>query len=166
MCLPHHTHPLKMKIIPDPPMTPDIREVVQHTPHASICVVSSPRAGNNDQDRGTWAGFKLVGDNQDWRGKPRHQTLDSRGYGFHAFQLTAVEDRINISHLSDKHNKPVRLSKYFHAKSLLSSHDDVITLEKNLCILVARILTQHIPEFQPLSKFVLSHTSQSILHNE
>ena len=86
----------------------------------------------SDQD--TWEGFKLVGDNLDWKGKPRHQTLDSRGYDFHAFQFMAVKDRINMSHLSDKHDQPLCLSRAFNAESLLPTSDDVKTLEKNLCI--------------------------------
>lgn len=107
----------------------------------------------------SWEGYKLVGDNLDWRGKPRHQTLDSRGFEYHAFQIMAVKDRINLSHLSDKHDKPVCLEKDFSAKSLLPTKNDIKAIQQNLCVLVARILTKHIPDFKSLSKYVPSHIS-------
>ncbi len=45
--------------------------------------------------------------------------------------------KVNMAELPDKHDKPVCLSKDFHAESLLPSPQD-------LCILVARILTEDI----------------------
>ena len=156
------------EVFPDPPSTPQIWEseellahtpdvVNVHTPNTPSHAISPPRTGNSDE--GTWDGFKLVGDNYDWRVVPRHQTLESRGSDIHGFQFMAVKDRIDLSGLSDKHNQPVSLSKDFCAKSLLPSHADMKALQRNLCVLVARILTKHLPEFQSLSKFVPSHIS-------
>ena len=73
-----------------------------------------------------WLGFKLVGDNLDRRVKPRHQTMDKRGTGFHAFQYIAIKDRVDLSNFSDKHDKPVCLSEEVDANGVLPSQDDVM----------------------------------------
>ena len=106
-----------------------------------------------------WLGFKLVGDNLDRRVKPRHQTMDKRGTDFHAFQYIAIKDRVDLSNFSDKHDKPVCLSEEFDANGILPSQDDVMIIKQNFCIIIARIFTEYIPDFQSLSKFVPSHIS-------
>ena len=106
-----------------------------------------------------WLGFKLVGDNLDRRVKPRHQTMDKRGTDFHAFQYIAIKDRIDLSNFSDKYDKPVCLSEEFDANGVLPSQDDVMIIKQKFCIVIARIFTEYIPDFQSLSKFVPSHIS-------
>ena len=49
--------------------------------------------------------YIIVGDNLDKSIKPRHMTFDHQTQSIHYFHYYAVQDRINISHLSN--DRPV-----------------------------------------------------------
>lgn len=103
----------------------------------------------------TWNGFKLVGDNLDIRVKPRHQTMELKVKDHHAFAYIGVKDRINLSAFSDSNEPPVLSDE--HIKTAIPDSHDCRKMEENFCVLIARILTKHMPEFEEFASFVPSH---------
>lgn len=99
--------------------------------------------------------FKLVGDNIDKTIKPRHMTLDNPTKSLHYFNVYAVNDRVDISHLSDT---PQELDvTTFSYRSILPSMADKEALEKNFSFLVIRILRKYIPFFSKFAAGVGHH---------
>ncbi|KAL5484341.1 hypothetical protein EMCRGX_G020815 [Ephydatia muelleri] len=56
--------------------------------------------GNSDPAGSIWSGFRLVGDNLDKTIKPRNMRLSRQSTFLHYFNVYAVKDRINFSHLN------------------------------------------------------------------
>ncbi|KAL5475266.1 hypothetical protein EMCRGX_G027343 [Ephydatia muelleri] len=82
-----------------------------------------------------WSGFKLVGDNIDKTIKPRDMRLNKQATSLHYFNVYAVKDRIDFSHLSKDDNGLIH----------------------NFETLVTRILVQHVPGLQLISSKVNCH---------
>lgn len=101
--------------------------------------------------------YKLVFDNIDKTVKPRYMRLESQTKSLHYVQLYAVKDRVNLSHLSQV---PPVVSD-IDLSLILPSGDDNKAIIDNIVILIARIMTKHIPYFsEDFSRLVPSH----ILH--
>ena len=95
------------------------------------------------QPAGPVPGIKLILDNIDKTVKRRHQTIDAQSKSLHYVQVYAVKDRVDFSQLSNTAPSPGR-SVY----EILPTTSDYQTLKDNFAILVARILTKHIPYFK------------------
>lgn len=102
-----------------------------------------------------WNGFRLLGDNFDKRVKPRHQTMEQKNKEYHAFAYAGVKDRINLSAFLDSHEPPV-LSKE-HIMTAIPDSQDCQKVEENFCILVSRVLSKHMPEFEEFASLIPSH---------
>ena len=56
----------------------------------------------------------------------------------------------------DKHDKPVCLSEENDANDVLPTRDDVMIIKQFFFVIIVRIFTEYITDFQSLSKFVTS----------
>ena len=106
---------------------PPIEETDRHSN------VASPAAEQSQ----SWQGFKIVGDNIDKTVGHRYQCLDDASMSLHYFNLCAVMDRIDFSHLSDA-MKPLPNPIPFDL--LLPSQDDLSSIMSSIGVLVGRIL--------------------------
>ena len=92
--------------------------------------------------RVTTPGYKLVMDNIDSTVRPRYMREDAQNQSLHYVQMYAVKDRIDYSSVPD--SAPLSSRSIF---DIIPSSDDYAQLKKNLAILVARILVEHIQFF-------------------
>ena len=118
--------------------------------------------GEGDDEKETWPGFKLVGDNIDKTIKPRDMRINNQANSVHYFNVYAVRDRINFSHLSSNAGmispEDIKFDAYY------PSSDDDNKLLLNFEILVTRILVKHLPGMEKLSNKVtdlISHKYSS-----
>ena len=113
--------------------------------------------GEGDDEKETWPGFKLVGDNIDKTIKPRDMRINNQANSVHYFNFYAVRDRINFSHLSSNAGmispEDIKFDAYY------PSSDDDNKLLLNFEILVTRILVKHLPGMEKLSNKVTDHIS-------
>lgn len=96
-----------------------------------------------------------MGDNLDKRVKPKHQTMEHKVQDYHAFAYIAVKDRVNLSAFLDSQELPALSDG--HIKTVIPDSQDCRNIEENFCVLIERILTQHMPEFEEFASFVPSH---------
>ncbi len=82
----------------------------------------------------SWPGYKFVGDNIDKRVKPSRQRAELKGLDLHYFHGYAVRDRLDMSKMSDK--APEYVSP--DPSKFIPSSDEIVSLEDELAILVAR----------------------------
>ena len=112
----------------------------------------------------TWNGFKVVGDNWDKRVNPRHQTMEQKVQDHHAFQYLAVKDRVNLSAFLDSAEPRTTPLSDEHVKVMIVDAQDCEKIEENFCVLIARVLTQYMPEFEEFSSFIPSHIQHQYSH--
>ena len=102
-----------------------------------------------------WCGFKLVGDNIDKNVRPRYMRGDHQSQSLHYFHCVAVKDRIDLSQVSNAcsfiNHDEMKL------EVLLPSHEDYENLQKNITVLISRLLVQHIPFFKEGRSSVTQH---------
>ena len=91
-------------------------------------------------------GYRLCGDNIDKTVRPRYMHSDKRNQSLHYFHSYAVQNRVNVSNLSDS---PVNitLSPERMATSILPSIEDDSKLKCNMAVLVSRVLASHMKFF-------------------
>ena len=95
----------------------------------------------------TIPGCKLVIDNIDKTVKPHYMREDAQNQSIHFVQVYAVKDRIDFSAISDA--LPMNEKNIY---SILPTSDEYQTLKKNMAVLIARILVDHIPFFSEYYK--------------
>ena len=101
-------------------------------------------------------GVKLVGDNIDRTVRPRQQRLNQQTQSLHYFNTMAVQDRIDISNLSDECKTPTELAN-FDVASLLPTEADLESIQDNFAILLSRKLVKFIPALQALQPAAVTH---------
>lgn len=93
-------------------------------------------------------GFRLCGDNIDKSICRRHLRSDRRNQSIHYFHAYAVENRIDISALSDV---SIHVSEFttleYASKSVLPRRGDDTMIRENIGILISRVLYQHLDFF-------------------
>ena len=119
--------------------------------------------GDGDDDKETWPGFKLVGDNIDKTIEPRDMRINNQANSVHYFNVYAVRDRINFSHLSS--NASMISPEDIKFDAFYPSSDDDNKLLLNFEILVTRILVKHLPGMEKLSSKVTDHISHKYSSN-
>ena len=102
-----------------------------------------------------WSGFKLVGDNIDKTIKPRDMRLNKQATSLHYFNVYAVKDRIDFSHLSS--NATIIFPEDITYDPFYPSSEDDNGLIHNFETLVTRILVQYVPGLQLISSKVNCH---------
>ena len=102
-----------------------------------------------------WSGFKLVGDNIDKTIKPRDMQLNKQATSLHYFNVYAVKDRIDFSHLSS--NATIIFPEDITYDPFYPSSEDDNGLIHNFETLVTRILVQYVPGLQLISSKVNCH---------
>lgn len=91
-------------------------------------------------------GYRLCGDNIDKTVRPRYMRSDKRNQSLHYFHFYAVQNRVNVSNLSDS-SVNITLSPETKAISMLPSIEDDSELKRNMAILVSRVLVSHMKFF-------------------
>ena len=99
--------------------------------------------------------FKLFGDNLDKLQKARDQRIGHFGNMYHMYSVLAMQSRTPSTHLSIT-GHTTRLEN-ITAASMLPSKQDIEELQRNLTVLVGRILTEYIPALSFLSSVVPAH---------
>lgn len=102
--------------------------------------------------------YKLVGDNIDKNVKPRDMRADHQSQSLHYFNMYAVQDRVDLSHLSNEPRiiDPDEID--FH--TFMPSAEDYEAISNNFSVLISRILVEHLPH---LSKYAAA-VPKSIKH--
>ena len=96
----------------------------------------------------------MIGDNIDKNVKPRHMRFDKQTKSLHYFNAYAVRDRIDTSHLAEKHTTDPEL----HLSDFLPSIDDYNALKNAFKVLVSRVLCNHMSFFKKnFSDAVINH---------
>eukprot|EP00731_Ephydatia_muelleri_P014001 Em0007g1311a len=86
--------------------------------------------GEGDDEKETWPGFKRVGDNIDKTIKPRDMRINNQANSVHYFNVYAVGDRINFSHLSS--NAGYDGGTLFHLRNVINRRIVVTNVKKDL----------------------------------
>jgi len=89
-------------------------------------------------------GFRICGDNIDKAVHPRYMRCDRRNQSLHYFHSYAVQNRVDVSNLSDS---PVDMSAYTPermANTIVPSGSDDRALKENIAILISRVLAPHV----------------------
>lgn len=89
--------------------------------------------------------FKFVGDNVDKHVTPRNMTVDAQAQSLHLFNVFAVLDRVDMSHLEDSPSLP-QLSEC-DVKRVLPTEEDQRVLYSNFVIHAIRVLKKYMPFF-------------------
>ena len=100
--------------------------------------------------------FKIVGDNIDKTVKPRFMRSDCQSKDLHFFHHFAVQDRVDMSTLSDKPPSPPS-SLDSLPESLLPSKEDNKILAENFAIHISRILATHLEFFKDSRGTITRH---------
>ena len=93
-----------------------------------------------------------MGDNLDTRVLPRNMRADHQSQSLHYFNMYAVQDRIDLSHLSNESR--VIDSDDIDLGKLLPLAEDYDALRSNFVILVSRILVENMPQLSKYAVFV------------
>ena len=88
--------------------------------------------------------FTIVGDNIDKSIKPRYTRTSHGNRQLHYFHFFAVQDRVDLSHLSITAPPPPKKTPSECARSLLPSTDDDRKIKENVVTIVSRILAKHL----------------------
>ena len=91
----------------------------------------------------------LVGDNIDKNVKPPHERVDSKTQSNHFFHSYAIQDRINLSSVSDKQSHYLSVPvNQLPLSTLLLSVSDHQSLIHNFSILISRVLVSEMRFFK------------------
>ena len=94
-------------------------------------------------------GFRLCGDNLDKNVDRHHLRSDKRNQSLHYFHAYAVENRIDVSQLSDVCPNISEITDIENAaKSMLPKHRDDLFIKENIAVLISRVLYQNIDFFK------------------
>ncbi|KAL5467435.1 hypothetical protein EMCRGX_G031658 [Ephydatia muelleri] len=132
------------------------------SPHLSDNEVSSegtmsiPPPSDRDDTAPTdleeWCGFRLVGDNIDKTIGPRDMRLNNQSKSLHYFHVYAVKDRVDVRHLSP--SVTMLSPGDMDVTKFLPSDEDNETLLANYKVLMARVITKHVPGLAHLSPLI------------
>lgn len=89
--------------------------------------------------------FKLVGDNIDKHVKPREMRVDIQAQSLHFFNIYAVRDRVDVSHLPDAPALPD--PDAINVEAVLPSPEDHEAILRNFTILAGRVLKKYMQFF-------------------
>lgn len=103
----------------------------------------------------THTSMKFVGDNLDKDVVPNEMRSDYQKRSLHYFHTYAVEDRVDLSGVSDQKVQPDLES--IQLTELLPTADDEKMLRTNFTTLVSRVLVKHMKYFHQYSKAVDRH---------
>ena len=93
--------------------------------------------------------YTLIGDNIDKGVKHRYMRTDKSGLSdIHYFQFYALKDRIDLSDQSEVPPNPNALGQDQLLSMILPSAEDDVALQKNLCIILSRILFNSLDFFK------------------
>lgn len=94
-------------------------------------------------------GYKIIGDNIDKGVKARFMRVEDHGnQSLHYFHACAIQNRVNFSDYADVHPHGCEDSPERRALRLLPSEEDDNALRHDVGVIVARILTKHVPFFK------------------
>lgn len=94
-------------------------------------------------------GFRLCGDNLDKNIYRRHLRSDKRNQSLHYFHAYAVENRIDVSELSDICPNILEITDVkCAAKSILPKPMDDMAMKDNIAVLISRVLYQYFDFFK------------------
>ena len=94
-------------------------------------------------------GFRLCGDNIDKSIRRRHLRSDRRNQSLHYFHTYAMENRVDISHLSDVNVHISELTSIqYIPNSVLPRLGDDTQIRQNISALVSRVLCKHLDFFK------------------
>ena len=93
--------------------------------------------------------YQLCGDNIGKNVKRRYYRADQPGTrSLHYFHYYALKDRIDFSGLDEEPIECIQQDVKQVALSLLPSAEDDEALQKNICILISRVLYDNVPYFK------------------
>ena len=94
-------------------------------------------------------GFRLCGDNIDKSIRRHHSRSDRRNQSLHYFHAYAVENRVDVSHLSDIniHISEITSIEYV-PNSVLPRLGDDSKIKENIATLISRVLFRYLDFFQ------------------
>lgn len=94
--------------------------------------------------------YQLCGDNIDKNVKRRYFRADSKPNtrSLHYFHYYVVKDRVNFIQLGEEPNCCLQSDRNEVAHSLLPTPTDDMSLRENVCVLISRILYNHLPFFE------------------
>ena len=96
--------------------------------------------------------YILVGDNWDKNIRPRHMTMEHQTTSLHLFHAYAALDRVDCTGLSD--DAPTADLKNMSPLSFMPSVEDCMKLRDDYITLVARIVVEKLPAFEPFADCV------------
>ena len=99
--------------------------------------------------------FKFWGDNVDKRKGVRDVRINHHGSLLHMYTVIAGRSRIQVKELS--HTHPVGVLSRLPADTFLPTSEDFLLIQKNLTVIVRRIITRYIDGMSVLSKSVPEH---------
>ncbi|XP_066924970.1 uncharacterized protein [Clytia hemisphaerica] len=98
--------------------------------------------------------LQFIGDNLDAEVNPSHQTLTNKNKSFHWFNMFAIKEKVNGSHLS---NVRTREMKDVAPEEFLPTKQDLKKVEKEFIIIAARILVKYIPSMSVFKDVIVHH---------
>ena len=99
--------------------------------------------------------FKIVGDNVDKYVKPRDMREDNQAKSLHYFHVHALQDRLDLSTLSDELPSPDLSS--VQIESILPTPEDQVAMEEHFRFLIVRVLKKYMPFFKEFGLCVERH---------
>ena len=112
----------------------------------------SDRDDTAPTDLEEWCGFRWVGDNIDKTIGPRDMRLNNQSKSLHYFHVYAVKDRVDVRHLSP--SVTMLSPGDMDVTKFLPSDEDNETLLANYKVLMARVITKHVPGLAHLSPLI------------
>ena len=126
---------------------------------------ASPREGQESTIQPP-PSYSIIFDNLDFYMPTHHQSQDKSNQSIHWTHHMAVEDRIPTHHLSKKKpTMPVTKSFSEIIEQSLPNHKSQYDMRQEFIVLGARILTQHLAAFKPLSGVVINHIPHQYSEN-
>ena len=93
--------------------------------------------------------YHLCGDNIDMSVKQQYMRIgSSKPDSIHYFHFYAVADRIGLSNISDQVIATQQRDSGLIVASLLPTPEDDVALRDNICVLMSRILCEHVEFFK------------------
>ena len=98
--------------------------------------------------------YKLIGDNIDKTIKPRDMRVDHQSQSLHYFNMYAVQDRVDLSHLSNESRIMIIDPDEIDFSKFLPLAEDYEAITDNFVVLILKILVEHLPHFSKYAPVV------------
>ena len=109
----------------------------------------------------THPGYKVVGDNVDFKAKARHMTLKNQNKDHHMFNTMAVKHRVPSEHLDNTNpKKDITTTPY---STFLPNHQESLLYRQELIVITGRIISHYCPELSWISKILPRHIPHEFL---